>query len=99
MQRWHFRVERLARMLDRPTGELASELKQAAKDEAARRRREMESRLAQDLAVYQAQGRPVSPPWRRRLQTLAEISGEACDAVEERISEAASAIQVVVAAN
>jgi hypothetical protein len=97
MQRWHFRVERLATMLDRPTAELAGELKTAAKSEAVHRRQEMESRLAEDLAVCQAQGLPVGPPWQRRLQALADISGEACEAVEARVAAAASNIQVVVA--
>jgi hypothetical protein len=97
LQRWHFRVERLARIVDRPVSELSTELKEAAKDEALRRRHEMEAELAEDLAVCQALGKPVNPPWRRRLEVLAEISGEDCDVVEERVIASSARIQVVKA--
>ena len=97
LQRWHFRVERLAQMVDRPPDELADELKQAARGQAEHRRRIMEGELAEDLAVCQAQGQAIGPPWQRRLQTLAEISGEPCDTVKARIEATAKGIQVVVA--
>ena len=97
MQRWHFRVERLATMMDRPAGELVGELKREAKGVARRQRREMEAALAEDLAVSKAQGKSVSPPWRRKLQVLADISGQPCDAVRERVATAAASIQVVEA--
>jgi len=97
VQRWHLRVERLAAMVRRPVGELASELKDEARKEAQRRRRSMEAALAEDLAVSEAQGKPVNPPWRRKLQDLADISGQPCDAVRERVAAAAAAIEVVEA--
>jgi hypothetical protein len=97
MQRWHFRVERLAKMLDRNPGEVVGELKEEARRMASRERREMEAALAEDLAVSRAQGLPVKPPWRRKLQVLAEISGQSMDEVQTRVVEAAEAIQVVEA--
>ncbi len=97
MQRWHFRVERLATMLDRPAGELVGELKDEARREAGRQRREMEASLAEDLAVGEAQGKPMNPPWRRKLQDLAEISGQPCEVVRDRVVAAAASIQVVEA--
>ncbi len=97
VQRWHLRVERLARMADRPAAELARELKDAARDEARRQRRTMEAALAEDLAVSQAQGRQVNPPWRRKLQDLADISGQPFDAVRARVASAAASIHVVEA--
>lgn len=95
MQRWHFRVERLATMLDRPAGELVRELKDEAKDVARRQRRRIEADLAEDLAVSKAQGKPVNPPWRKRLRDLADISGQSPDVVRERVAAAAESIQVV----
>jgi len=97
LQRWHFRVERLARIVDRPVSELSSELKAAAKQEALRQRRDMEIELAEDLAVCQALGKPINPPWRRRLEVLAEVSGEDPSSVEERVIASAASIQVVKA--
>lgn len=97
MQRWHFRVERLATMLDRPAGELVGELKEEAKTEARRQRREMEAALAEDLAVSEAQGKSVNPPWGRKLETLAEISGQPFEAVRDRVAAAAASILVVEA--
>ena len=97
MQRWHFRVERLATMLDRTAGELVRELKEEAKEVARRQRREMEAALAEDLAISEAQGKPVNPPWKRKLQDLADISGQPCEAVRERVAAAAASIQVVEA--
>jgi len=97
MQRWHFRVERLATMLDRPPGELIRELKEEAKSVARIQRRRMEAALAEDLAVSEAQGKPVNPPWKRKLQDLADISGQPCDAVLERVAAAAASIRVVEA--
>ena len=97
MQRWHFRVERLATMLDRPAGELVRELKEEAKNVARRQRREMEAALAEDLAISKAQGKPVNPPWRRKLQDLADISGQPRDVVRERVAAAAASIRVVEA--
>ncbi len=97
MQRWHFRVERLATMLDQPAGELVRDLKEEAKNMARRQRREMEAALAEDLAVSKAQGKPVNPPWRRKLQELADISGQPCDEVRERVAAAAASIRVVEA--
>ena len=97
MQRWHFRVERLAQMLDRPAGELVGELKEEARLEARRQRREMEVALAEDLAVSEAQGTSLNPPWNRKLEALAEISGQPCETVRERVAAAAAAIQVVEA--
>lgn len=97
MQRWHFRVERLASMLDRPAGELVRELKEEARYVARRQRREIEAALAEDLAVSKAQGKPVNPPWRRKLQDLAEISGQPCEVVRARVAAAAESIQVVEA--
>jgi len=97
LQRWHFRVERLATMMERPAGELVRELKEEARDVAQRQRREMEISLAEDLAVSKAQGKPVNPPWRKKLQDLAAISGQPCDVVRERVAAAAASIQVVEA--
>ena len=97
LQRWHFRVERLATMLDRTAGELVRELKEEAKEVARRQRREMEAALAEDLAISEAQGKPVNPPWKRKLQDLADISGQPCEAVRERVVAAAASIQVVEA--
>lgn len=97
LQRWHFRVERLATMLDRTAGELVRELKDEAKEVARRQRREMEAALAEDLAISEAQGKPVNPPWKRKLQDLADISGQPCEAVRERVVAAAASIQVVEA--
>jgi hypothetical protein len=97
MQRWHFRVERLATMLDLPAGELVRDLKEEAKNMARRQRRAMEASLAEDLAVSKAQGKPVNPPWRRKLQDLADISGQPCDEVRERVAAAAASIRVVEA--
>jgi hypothetical protein len=97
MQRWHFRVERLAQMLDRPAGDLVGELKEEARLEARRQRREMEVALAEDLAVSEAQGTSLNPPWNRKLEALAEISGQPCETVRERVAAAAAAIQVVEA--
>jgi hypothetical protein len=37
----------------------------------------------------------VSPPWRRKLQALAEISGQPREIVQQRVVEAAESIQVV----
>ena len=97
LQRWHFRVERLATMMDRTAGELVRELKEEAKEAARRQRREMEAALAEDLAISEAQGKPVNPPWKRKLQDLADISGQPCEAVRERVVAAAASIQVVEA--
>jgi len=97
VQRWHLRVGRLATMVDRPVDELAAELKNEARGEARRRRRSMEASLAEDLAVSAAQGRQVGPPWRRKLQDLADISGQPCDAVRARVAAVAASIQVVEA--
>ena len=97
MQRWHFRVERLAKMLDRPAGELICELKDEAKMEARRQRRDMEAALAEDLAVSEAQGTSLNPPWIRKLKVLAEISGQPSDAVLDRVTAAAATIHVVEA--
>jgi hypothetical protein len=95
MQQWHFRAERLARLLERPTSEVVADLQQAAREEARRRQREMEFALAEDLAVCRAQGRSLKPPWERKLRTLAEISGQPFDEVGQRIERAAAAIEVV----
>jgi hypothetical protein len=97
MQRWHFRVERLAKMLDRPTGELVVELKEEARLHARRLRREIESALARDLAVSRAQGRQPTPPWERKLMRLAEIEGRTSDDVHQRVADAAESIVVVEA--
>ncbi len=97
MQRWHFRVERLATMLDQPVGELVQELKAEARSVAERQRQAMEAALAEDLAVSKATGRPVNPPWRKKLQDLADISGQPSDVVRERVAAAAASIQVVEA--
>jgi hypothetical protein len=97
MQRWHFRVERLAEMVDRPAAEVAQELKEEARELARRQRREMEASLAEDLAVSRAQGEQVKPPWRRKLRILAEISGQERDVVQQRVISAAESIQVVEA--
>lgn len=97
MQRWHFRVERLAAMLNRPAGELMCELKDEARELARRERREMEAALAEDLAISRAQGLPVRPPWRRKLRTLAEISGQTNEDVQQRVMAAAESIVVVEA--
>ena len=97
LQRWHFRVERLAAAVNRPASELACELKDAARGEAARQRREMAAELAEDLAVCRAQGRPVGPPWQRRLVILAQVCGEPIEVVEARVSAAAGSIRVVEA--
>jgi hypothetical protein len=97
LQRWHFRVERLATMLDQPAGELVRQLKDEARNVALRQRRKMEAALAEDLAVSKAQGKPVNPPWRRKLQDLADISGQPCDVVRERVAAAAASIHVVEA--
>jgi hypothetical protein len=97
VQRWHFRVERLAKMVDRSPAELAFELKEEARDEARRQRRWMEAALAEDLAVSRALGKQVNPPWRRKLQDLADISGQPRDAVRARVAAAAASIQVVEA--
>jgi len=97
VQRWHLRLERLATMVHTPVDELAAELKDEARVEAQRRRRIMEAALAEDLAVSAAQGKQVSPPWRRKLQNLADISGQPCDAVRARVAAAAASIQVVEA--
>lgn len=95
LQRWHLRVERLAALLERPAAELVRELKEEAREAARRRRREMEAALAEDLAVSEAQGKPVHPPWMKKLQDLADISGQPCDAVRQRVAAAAATIQVV----
>jgi hypothetical protein len=95
MQRWHFRAERLAELVDRPVDEVAVELKEAARAEAERQRREMVAALAEDLAVCRAQGMPTKPPWRRKLRTLAEISGQSLEVMADRVANAASGIQVV----
>ena len=97
MQRWHFRVERLAVLMERPVGELARELKDEAKAVALHRRRKMEAALAEDLAISEAQGKAVHPPWMKKLQDLADISGQPCDAVHQRVAAAAATIQVVEA--
>ncbi len=97
MQRWHFRVERLARLVERPADEVAAELKGDARREADRQRREMEVALAEDLAVCRAQGRSVAPPWRRRLEVLAKISGRSFEEIDARVTAAAAAIQVIEA--
>ena len=73
------------------------ELKDDARQEADLQQRQMEASLAEDLAVCRAQGREVSPPWRRRLQALAEISGRSFEEVDASVAAAASAIQVVEA--
>ena len=95
LQRWHFRVERLAELVDRPAGELVRELKEEARAIARRERLEMEAALAEDLAVSRAQGEQVKPPWRRKLKVLAEISGQPTEVIQQRVFEAAAAIQVV----
>lgn len=97
LQRWHFRVERLATMMERPAGELVQELKEEARLVAERQRREMEIALAEDLAVSRAQGKPVNPPWRKKVQDLAAISGQPVDVVRERVAAAAASIQVIEA--
>jgi len=97
VQRWHLRVGRLATMVHRSVEELATELKDEAREEAWQRRRSMEVALAEDLAVSQAQGKQVNPPWRRKLQDLADISGQPCDAVRARVVAAAASIHVVEA--
>ncbi len=97
LQRWHFRVERLAQMMDRAAGELVRELKDEARDLASRQQRVMEASLAEDFAVSRAQGQPVKPPWRRKLQALAEITGQEREDVQQRVIAAAEAIQVVEA--
>lgn len=97
MQRWHFRVERLAEMLGRPTGELVVELKEEARLHARRLRREIESALAQDLAVSRAQGRRPTPPWQRKLRMLAEIEGRTSEDLQQRVAAAAESIVVVEA--
>jgi hypothetical protein len=97
LQRWHFRVERLAQVVGRPVAELAGELKEEARGEARRQRREMETELAEDLAVFRAQGRPIGPPWQRRLAILAQVCCEPIEVVEARVSAAAGAIRVVEA--
>lgn len=95
MQRWHFRVERLAQMLDRPSSDLVAELKAEARVVARRQQREIEASLAEDLAVSRAQGQQVKPPWRRKLQALAEITGQPFDDLCERVVNTARSIQVV----
>jgi hypothetical protein len=97
LQRWHFRVERLAALVDRPAAELAAELKNEARLEASRRRTIIEAELAEDLAVCRALGQPAGLPWKRRMDVLAAISGQAYDTVEERVAAAAASIRVVVA--
>ncbi len=57
----------------------------------------MEALLAEDFAVSRAQGQPVKPPWRRKLQVLAEITGQEREDVQQRVIAAAEAIQVVEA--
>lgn len=97
MQRWHFRVERLAAMLDRPCQEMAVELKEEAKEVARRERRVIVAALAEDLAVTRAQGRRVRPPWRRKLEALAEVTGQPFEDLHNRVVAAAEGIQVVEA--
>jgi len=97
LQRWHFRVERLAQMMDRPSGELVRELKDEARNLAQRQRCVMEASLAEDLAVSRAQGQPIKPPWRRKLQALAEITGQQREDLQKKVIAAAEAIQVVEA--
>jgi hypothetical protein len=97
MQRWHLRVERLARMVGRPSGELAQELKAQAREVARRQRKELEAALAEDMAVSRAQGQKMKPPWRRKMQALAEINGQPFDDLRQRVADAASLIRVVEA--
>jgi hypothetical protein len=97
LQRWHFRVERLARMMDRSSGEVVRELKEEARVMARGQQREMEAALAEDFAVCRAQGVQVKPPWRRKLKALAEITGQERETVQQRVIAAAEAIQVVEA--
>lgn len=97
LQRWHFRVDRLAQMMDRPSGELVRELKDEARHVARRQRSEMEASLAEDFAVSRAQGHPVKPPWRRKLKALAEITGQEREDLQQKVIAAAEAIQVVEA--
>ena len=97
LQRWHLRVERLARMLDRSSTEVAQELKDQAVQVARRQRRELEASLAEDLAVCRAQGQHMKPPWRRKLEALAVSPGQPFDDLRERIVDAARSIHVVEA--
>jgi hypothetical protein len=97
LQRWHLRVERLARMMERSSGDVVRELKEQARAVAHRKRREMEASLAEDFAVCRAQGLQVKPPWRRKLQALAEITGQERETVQQRVIDAAASIQVVEA--
>lgn len=97
MQRWHFRVERLAQIMDRPSAELAIELKDEARVLARRQRREIVASLAEDLAVSRAQGHRMKPPWRRKLRALAEVTGQPFDDLRERVADAAGSIRVVEA--
>ena len=57
----------------------------------------MAAGLAEDLSIFRSQGKPVSPPWQRRLITLAEVCGEPIEVVDARVSAAAGLIQVVEA--
>lgn len=97
VQRWHLRVERLALIMDRPSVELVSELKNEARVLARRQQREIEASLAEDLAVSRAQGQRMKPPWRRKLRALAEITDQPFDDLRERVADAAKSIRVVEA--
>ena len=97
LQRWHFRVERLAQLMERSSGDVVRELKDQAHAMARRKQREMEASLAEDFAVCRAQGLQIKPPWRRKLQALAEITGQERETVQQRVIAAAESIQVVEA--
>lgn len=97
LQRWHFRVERLAQMMNQPAAEIGRRLKEEARSAAHRQRRQMEASLAEDFAVCRAQGQQIKPPWRRKLKALAEISGQEREDVQRRVIAAAESIQVVEA--
>lgn len=96
VQRWHRRANHLASLLGAPAAQVQADLKTEAAKVAARQRQEILSQLAHDLAVSQALGEPIPPPWQRRLQKLVAVMDLPVQSVRDRVDALAANVSVVV---
>ncbi len=94
LERWQARAKRLAAVENRPTGEVFRELQTEGRHLAERRRKDQIADLARDMAVCQALGKDLAPPWKHRFTRLVQLMGVPRDVVHKQVEQLAATVQV-----
>ena len=96
VQRWHRRADHLAALLERQAPQLVAEIQAEGLRVAVRQRQATLRDLAHDLAVANALGEPIPPPWQRRLQRLVAVMDAPLQSIRERVESEAARVSVMV---